>query len=163
MNRTQAGYFKAPIIAAIFALPFFAAVTFLISIIERLPEPVEVIQLGETFIELLAIVFGSLLFGWIIAIIPCVIGTAILANLGKTCPAARLLIFWVVVGAAVIAIPTAIAGRFTGDGAFVFIALSLTGGFCAALCRHFTAWVEVSLATPALAPARAVSPPRPEQ
>jgi hypothetical protein len=162
MNRTHARYFKAPIIAAILAFPIFAAVTFLVSIIERLPKPVEVSQPGETFIELIAIVFGSLLFGWVVAIIPCVIGTTVLANLGKTFPATRLPIFWVVVGAGVIAIPTAIAGSFTGDGAFVFMAFTVTGGFCAAICRRFTTWEVGPLAKPNQAPARVISPPRPE-
>ncbi len=162
MNRTQTRYLKAPIIAAVFAFPIFAAATFFIGIVEQLPNPVAIRQPGETIIELLAIVFGSLLFGWMIAIIPCVIGTAVLANVGRNYPATRFPLFWVFVGTTVIGIPTAIAQDFNPTTATVVIALTLTGGFCAAICRRFTTWFEAPKEEAVRPPARAVSPLHPE-
>jgi hypothetical protein len=163
MKNIEARYFKAPIIAAIFAFPFFAAATFLIEIVERLPKPLAINQPGETIIELLAIIFGSLLFGWMIAVIPCTIGTAILANLGRTYSATRFPLFWVFVGTAAVGIPIAIAQGFTANAATPFTMLTLTGGFCAAICRRFTTWEVGPQVKPDQAPARVISPPRLEQ
>ena len=162
MNRDQPRYLKAPFIAAIFAGPIFIAAVFLAFTYLQLPKTIEIeapsIELGE----LAGLILGSFVFGWLIAVIPCAIGTAAMAHIGKIYTGTRMVAVWVATGMAVIGVPASLLEGFTPNNAPVNIALTLTGGVCAAICRRFTTWGDAPETEPARPPARAVSPQHPE-
>ncbi len=163
MNRDQPRYITAPLIAAVFAGPFFLAAVFLAFTYSQLPKPIEIGSSNIEMGELSGLILGSLFFGWFIAVTPCAIGTAVMAHIGKSFPGTRMVAVWIAAGMAVIGAPAILLGGFSPNYAPLNVALTLTGGFCAALCRRFTTWGEAPLTVPAHAPARAVSQPHPKQ
>lgn len=128
-----------PAIAAIAAGPVFCAALMLglgyASLPAAIPVEPEALLIGP-FLLIPATIAGAL-----IAIVPCLIGCGLMAQLGRVAPFTRAAPFWVIAGMIPIAIGAAAAQPGPDDGPALFAFLA-TGAICALICRRFTKWSE---------------------
>lgn len=141
MTRETSHYFNAPIIGALPAGGVFITCTVLINAYAALPDAIEVDSTALLVVPLGLITCS--IFGWLIAIIPTIIGTTIMAAIGCEHKATRNPLCWAFAGAAPIAMFSGIAGGFDRSDAPFTVALIITGAVCALTCRRFTRWGAV--------------------
>jgi hypothetical protein len=118
-------------VASFAAGPVFTVAGTLAALYLRLPQPVMVS--ADELMPWLAALFSSVVMGGIVAFVPNVIGSAIMAGLSKTSATARAPEAWLAAGAA------GGAGIALGFGLdyspALFFATVATATVCAGLCR----------------------------
>ena len=123
-------------VASLTAGPVFAASTSAASLYLRLPCPIVV---GPSELMLVAPVAAlSIIVGCVLAVLPNLVGTILLAGLGDRYPEARLPEFWAITGAAIGIGIAAATGAFQSPPlAFGLVA---TSAACAWICRRPIVW-----------------------
>lgn len=130
--------------ATLVAGPLFAANTSAASLYLRLPSPI-VIRPSELMLVAPVAVL-SIIVGCVLAILPNLVGTALLVGLGDKYPEARLPEFWTIAGAAIGIGITAATGAFQSPPlAFGLVA---TSAACAWICRRAIVWDDRAEANP---------------
>ena len=141
MNRVKPSYIFAVLFTPIAAGPIFLLMLWICFSYADLPKPVEIGLSSEEIGGGLIVVMFSFIPGWILAVLPCLLCTSILANLGKERLFFRSVPVWVIFGFLVIIIPGALLGGFEDrNGPKFTIALALTAAVCAFICRKLTYW-----------------------
>jgi len=104
------------------------------------PAAVIAISPDISAIDILAVIVGIptalvtvMLIGIAIALIPTMVGTAVMIRLGDVNPAFRLPIMWALAGA----LPCALFMALDfGEAPILLVALTFTGACCALICRY---------------------------
>jgi glucose-6-phosphate-specific signal transduction histidine kinase len=78
-----------------------------------------------------------MLVGAIIALLPTMIGTAVMTRLGDLNPAFRLQVMWALTGAVACALFVTVND---GRSSATLVALTFTGACCALICRRGVEW-----------------------
>jgi hypothetical protein len=145
-----------PLMAAACAGPLFIATAFTGSYYVQLPQAVPVS--ADILYILPGLYLLSTVFGFFLAILPVLAGAAIMGWVGKWTAFGRTPALWACVGAAIPAFFALLfwaidPGNIESEQSGVFVvALIVTGGACALVCRRYVQWVD---AQPSKAPAPA--------
>jgi hypothetical protein len=124
----------AAALASLAAGPIFLTAVPLVDLYRRLPKPIEID--GSDILTLVQLMPLGALIGALIAFVPSMLGTLIMAQWSRRSWLARTPPAWIVVGGAS---GGGLGYLLTGGGAHHLekAAFILTGGLCAALCRLF--------------------------
>jgi hypothetical protein len=95
--------------------------------------------LGAGLVAIVGVGVIAIPFGFMLSIVPNLIGAWILAMLGQGNDGVRLPVVWIVVGSLAAGL-FAWAIRPSFGGAEMVVAFAATGGACALICRRFTRW-----------------------
>ena len=127
--------FRAPVaLASLAAGPIFVVSTALAALYLQLPRPEDVTVGPAQIVWLILVPIPVVLVGFVLSIIPNMIGTAFLLLAGFEFPAARTRAAWIGTG---LLFGTAIAWETTGfDEPAAAFGLLSTSACCAAICRH---------------------------
>jgi hypothetical protein len=132
--RSDVTYCTGVVRACLAAGPVFVAAVTLFTAI-AMPQPIPVTSAGWLFALL---VVPAIPAGGILAMLPALLGTDLLARLGSGNIGLRLPVAWGLVGGIVPGVATALNG---GDGVTT-AAFAATGAACALLCRSGTRWPD---------------------
>lgn len=79
--------------------------------------------------------------GSMIAVLPNLIGTSVMAQLGRVSEKSRSPIVWAAVGFGAVALPVWGLGGFDHHDSPLGLAFAITGGACAVICHSRTRWI----------------------
>ncbi|MBY0582104.1 MAG: hypothetical protein K2P68_04195 [Sphingomonas sp.] len=135
-------------VASIMASPLFLAGVALDSWMQNISRPLSIdIELDRSIIVVLPILIMATLVGAIIAVVPCLVGTYVLALAGNQNVALRLPIVWGLVGALLILLPIKLANpNVTMVEEPIFSGLIIAAIGSALLCRRGASWRDEPLA-----------------
>lgn len=145
MTQVQTEFLAAPIIGALPAGAAFSGTMALASngmSFSQVWAPT-----ADLFIYGPIMLFGVTIFGWLLAILPTLIGTVLMAQLGRFSELSRIPVVWIAAGIApVLVAGWLIVGPDMADDPAILGAFAVAGGVCALVCRCYVSWHE---ATPA--------------
>jgi hypothetical protein len=118
--------------AAFLAGPIFMFGLLLADYFSRIPAA---IPLEPEMLLVVPFMGYTMVIGFLLAIMPCLIGAALMTALSRS-PVMRSPFAWCVIGSA---IPLTVAWLSWGEWGIPTFALSATGGTCALICRKFAA------------------------
>ena len=144
-NPTRVEYGFGPLFAAIAAGPIFLTALMLGMGYASLPQAIPVDP--DAPLVVLVYLIPATIVGILLAIIPCMIGCALMAHLGRIVPFMRLPPFWALAGMLPIVLGIAVTG-FESEAAPAYFALLTTGAACALICRKFTCWEDATETAP---------------
>lgn len=125
-------------LASLAAGPIFLVSTALAVLYLRLPHPITA-DVGPRDIALIVLSFiPAIFFGFLLSIIPNLIGSRLLLGAGGAIPATRARPIWIGAGALFGAAIAAETGTFA-EPAYAF-GLIFTSASCAAICRLSASW-----------------------
>ena len=140
MTDFRTHYTKAPFVASLVAGPVFILSAAAIS---GASAPTQAIPITADGIVLFVMMTGIVvIIGFITALLPTAIGTGIMARIGCASPVSRLPVVWGLVGAASVAVLAWLPDGFGHGNARMGIAMTISGGVCALICRRYTRWIE---------------------
>jgi hypothetical protein len=144
-----------PLVASLVAGPIFTSVATIGYYYQRSTEAVTVPE--NALLTTLGVLILTMVFGFMIALLPNMCGTALMGYVGNHSAFSRTPAIWASVGGALPAITTFIFWLIDPEninlqdhGATV-VALIITGSLCALICRRHIRWVAYQ---PLAAPAR---------
>lgn len=172
--RTAYHMGAGPFLAAVCAGPVFAASAAFTAYLAAIPAATPVELSSVYIVPAIATFVFVPLFGTLLAIIPCLLGAAIVGGLGKHAPLFQQPFVWIVAGAltpAVIGLYAFLSLSGFDDVDFgLCLVMTITGAVCAGICRRSAVWspVDPTVAlespvptTPKSQAVARVSPPRP--
>ncbi len=149
MKRFFHTHLLGPLIASIAAGAVFLIVYLTVDLVTGSSLPVTNEPLTDAILKwlFLAGVFVAVgtPIGFLYAIIPNLIGNAVMHWVGSHMVAARPGGVWAIVGALAAGVPAALiaaANNAAKEGISVTMAFAITGGVCALICRRFTRWAD---------------------
>ena len=140
MVKIDAQFARAPVIASLIAGPVFllSAVVTVAVLFPSQAIPVA----ADSIVTVAMVAVITTIIGFLIALLPTAIGTGIMAWVGCASPVSRLPVVWGFVGAATVAVLAWLPDGFGHGNARMGIAMTITGGVCALICRRYTRWIE---------------------
>jgi hypothetical protein len=134
----------SPFIASLAAGPVFAGSLGFATLILSAPAPIPVNITWGDIPPMIVVTASIAFFGFIVGILPCLIGSIVMGNLGSQLSPFRQPIAWIIAGAAIPAAlflaPLLSSNDATSTDSAWFYGLVMTGAVCAALCRKGAKW-----------------------
>jgi hypothetical protein len=147
--------------SSLFAGPIFILATAAAFFYHSLPNAVAVDEnwfTAESAMSLFISIVPVSIFGFILALLPNILGAVVMGQLGRYFETARSPLAWGIMGVAMVAIPLNLFQAFEGDGAPAAVGLLLTAGLCALVSRRNARW-PIHLDAPVSPVPASVSPP----
>lgn len=142
----------SPLIASLFAGPVFAGSLGLATLILSTPAPIPVNIAWGDIPPLLVVTVSMSFFGFIVGVLPCLIGSIVMGNLGSQIASFRQPFAWTIAGAAIPGLlflaPLLSSDDPTSADSAWFYGLVMTGAVCSALCRKGAKWIPYVQSTP---------------
>lgn len=149
MKRLFRTHLLGPLIASIAAAAVFLIAYLTVDLVTGSSLPVTNEPLADVILKSLLVAGAFIVIGTPIgilyAIVPNLIGNAVMHWVGSHMVAARAGGTWAIVGALAAGVPAALiaaSNNAAKEGISVTMAFSITGGVCALICRRFTRWVD---------------------
>jgi hypothetical protein len=138
MTRIRTEFHAAPIVGALPAGAAFSGAAFLGSSGNAFTQTWTVS--AEALIYGPIVLIGVTFFGWLIAIIPTLIGTIVMAQLGRVSELSRQLVVWIAAGIAPILVAFLFMSQEAQQDLAVLAAFAAAGGSCALAARLCVHW-----------------------
>jgi hypothetical protein len=138
MERQIPEFALGVLVAPLMGGPGFMAGLGLMAVVDSFPEAIEVTSkdVAQAFIFLPM----SVIPGWILAILPCLIGTIIMARIGATRRWARAPMIWALAGLLPTMVVCLINIGFTSEALAGILIFGTPSIICALVCRKLTSW-----------------------